>query len=270
MMPTSAVYRNTFSIITLAFFVACLGGCMKPQIISPVSSLFAPNEYLVIEQKTSSRIGQLYEARQERDAKGKPLPLRWAPQPIMIFPQGDGFNSIEETALEQTRNVVQEAASSASLTAAAFGAVDGENKSAFKYQSKASKFSQLKMPLIYNKAAKTYMQKLKEQDPNICFAYMSGLYEGTAFIEVLNKTSTSGSGSYAAFQMGATYYTANMSGIINTGPVIYQIEPIRVDQLLDRNERPVHKPNYMPMTEAQLGNALQKGGDELRPMILLR
>ena len=63
------------------------------------------------------------------------------------------------------------------------------------------------------------------------FGYLAALYEGTAFVEVLNSVDTSGSGNYAAFQLEGKYYTTTNTGIINSGPIIYRILPVDIAQL---------------------------------------
>lgn len=211
--------------------VLYLGGCMKPQIIQPMSSGFSPNEYLIIEATSKSRLGQLYQAVQEVDKNGNNLPLRWEETTLLIFPQGSDVNLVEESSIEQTRNVVETSGSSGKLTAAAVASLEGKRSSAFKYQSKASKFYQLKLPLQFNPYARGYMVRKLQNKSTYRFGYLAALYEGTAFVEVLNSVDTSGSGNYAAFQLEGKYYTTTNTGIINSGPIIYRILPVDIAQL---------------------------------------
>lgn len=225
------VYR--FCILGVVLLTISLVGCMKPQIISPMSAGFSPNEYLVVEAKTKSRLGQLYEAIQETDEKGRKLPLRWRETAVCLFPQGDGnnVNQIEEIQLEQTRNALETTGTSGKLTAATFVVLNGENKSAFKFQSKSSRFSQFKIPLRYAPKGKTFMKGRLQKNPAYQFAYLSALYEGTAFVEIFNNIATRSSGNYAAFQIEGDYYTTSNTGVITSGPIIYQLLPIDLDEL---------------------------------------
>jgi hypothetical protein len=244
-----------------------LSGCMKPQIIQPMSSGFSPNEYLVVEEISKSHLGQLYQAVQELDKNGKNLPLRWGEIPILIYPQGRNVNLIEDSTIEQTRNVVETSDMSGKLTAAAIVSLDGKRSTAFKYQSKASKFYQLKLPLKYNPDARDYIIKKLKNNPAYRFGYLAALYEGTAFVEVLNSVDTSGSGNYAAFQLEDKYYTTTNTGIINSGPIIYRILPVDVDQLVvavvpDENK-------IAPLSHRQLEAIIINSPASIRQMIKL-
>lgn len=225
------VYR--FCILGVVLLTISLVGCMKPQIISPMSAGFSPNEYLVVDPKTKSQLGQLYEAIQETDEKGRKLPLRWRETILLLFPQVDNVNQIEEIQpFEQTRNALETTGTSGKLTAATFVAFAGEKKSVFKFQSKSSKFSQLKIPLKHNfKVKDDYMDKKLQKNPAYQFAYLSAIYEGTAFVEIFNNIATRGSGNYAAFQIEGDYYTTSNTGVITSGPIIYKLQPIDVGEL---------------------------------------
>jgi hypothetical protein len=253
---------------------------MKPQIIQPMSSGFSPNEYLVVEQTSISRLGQLYQAVQEVNKDGKNLPLRWEETTLLIFPQGTDVNLVEASTVEQTRNVVETSDSSGKLTAAAIVSLEAKRSTAFKYQSKASKFSQFKFPLKYNPKALNYITKKLKDNPAYRFGYLAALYEGTAFVEVLNSVDTSGSGSYAAFQLEGKYYTTTNTGVINSGPIIYRILPVDGDQLIvddkfgvDLNKRALYpvKDTFAvlpiaPLTNEQLEDII-KAAPAIRQMI---
>lgn len=262
----------------LILSVLYLGGCMKPQIIQPMSSGFSPNEYLVVEEILKSRLGQLYQAVQEVDKNGKNLPLRWEETTLLIFPQGSDVNVVEESTVEQTRNVVETSDSSGKLTAAAVVTLDGKRSTAFKYQSKASKFYQLKLPLQFNPIARDYMVKKLQDKPTYRFGYLAALYEGTAFVEVLNSVDTSGSGNYAAFQLEGKYYTTTNTGVINSGPIIYRILPVDADQLfiavspeekklVDVVSDQIAKKKLTPLSASQLKEIMKEAPEEIRMMI---
>ena len=238
---------------------------MKPQIIQPMSSGFSPNEYLVIEETLKSRLGQLYQAVQEVDKNGKNLPLRWEETTLLIFPQGKNVNLVEDSTVEQTRNVVETSDLSGKLTAAAIVTLDGKHSTAFKYQSKASKFYQLKLPLKFNPNARNYIIKKLKDNPAYRFGYLAALYEGTAFVEVLNSVDTSGSGNYAAFQLEGKYYTTTNTGVINSGPIIYRILPVDIDQLAVAVVPGENK--ITPLSHTQIENIIKFSPTSIRKMI---
>lgn len=274
-----------FFIFAVILLTISLVGCtMKPQIISPRSEGFSPNEYLVIEAKTKSRLGQLYEAIQETDEKGRKLPLRWQETTLLLFPQGNDVNQVEESSIEQTRSAVETTGTSGKLTVAAFVTLDGEKKSAFKYQAKVSKFSQLKMPLQYNHRGIDYMRSKLQKDTTYRFAYLSALYEGTAFTEIFNNVATHGAGNYAAFQIEGDYYVTSNTGIITAGPIIYQVLQVDLDQfsygveaekegvefLMERRKKSgveAREKKFAPLTGEQLGNIIKSAPEEVRKMI---
>jgi hypothetical protein len=242
-----------------------LSGCMKPQIIQPMSSGFSPNEYLVIEETSKSRLGQLHQAVQEVDKNGKNLPLRWAETTLLIFPQGTDVNLVEDSTVEQTRNVVETSDSSGKLTAAAIASLDGQRSTAFKYQSKASKFYQLKLPLQYNPTARDYIVKKLKDNSAYRFGYLAALYEGTSFVEILNSAGTSGSGNYAAFKLEGKYYTATNTGVINSGPIIYRILPLDVDEIpfaVVTGEKKI-----APLSHTQIKDILKSSPASIQQMI---
>jgi hypothetical protein len=246
----------------------CLNGCIRPQIITPMSMGFSPNEYLAVGAKTKNRLGQLYEAIQETDKKGNVLPLRWQEVPMLLFPQGAGFNEIEETPVEQTRYAIETSGSSGMLTFAAFAYLEGQRKSAFKYQSKSTKMLQLKLPFEHNPHVRDYMVDKLKMNPNFRFAYLSALYEGSAFVEIFNSIATSGNGRYAAFQIEGDYYTTSTAGMITTGPIIYQLLPVDVDQLsIDKGIKTGVGPKYPPLSSQQLDSILVSATIEVRMMI---
>lgn len=220
--------------ISMIILVVFLGGCAKykPQILSPMSDGFASNEYIVIEVKDTDQIGQLYEAVQEKDSKGNIIPLLWRPTSLLLFPQSTDFNKVKETKIEQTRRAVETVNKSGKFTATGIGNLQAENESAYKYQSKSDLAMRLEVQnLKYNPSAKRYMTEKLAKNSNYKFAYLSAIYKGTAFVEILAKVNNSGAGGYAAFQLEGQYYTSSDQALVTSGSIIFQLLPIQKDEL---------------------------------------
>lgn len=236
-------------IVILCVQTAC---GLKPQIVAPFSVGFSDDEYIVIEVKDKDQLGILFEAVQETDEDGNTLPLRWRETVLVIFPHSknvSNINTVKEKQIEQTRSAVETIASSSKITGTAIGDLNASNEAAFKYQSKASKFSKMIPPLKYNPHAKRYMNNRLEKNKNYRFAYMSALYEGTAFVELLSNVKVSGTTGYAAFAIDGKYYTTDNQGVVTSGAIIFQLKQIEIDELLEPTEQRV-RAGEAAMTDA--------------------
>ena len=210
--------------------VSLLASCgMTPQIVDPYSDGFSEDEYLVIKVKDTDQLGQLFEALPEVDKDGKRLPLRWRQTTIMIFPTGaSDVNKIKETTIDQTRQAFEKVKLSGKLTVAAIADMSASNESAYKYEAKASNAARLdQTSLSYTQKSKDYITTRLAQDKNYKFSYMSALYKGTAFVEVLKNVNGSGTGgNQAAFQIGSEYYQSGSRSTVTSGPIIFQLSEI--------------------------------------------
>ena len=249
--------KQILFVLIMLFFL--LEGCgFKPQIVAPFNAGFTENEYIVIEVKDTDQLGLLFEAIPETDEKGNFLPLRWRQTSIVLFPQHKKINRVKETKIEQTRNAVETVKSSSRLTAVVVSELIANNESAFKYQSKSSKASRLIHPLRHNPNAKAYIKQMLEENKKYKFAYMSALYEGTAFVEVFTNVKISSGGAYAAFSIDGSYYTTNNRGVVTSGIIIFQLRPITIGELIE--------PLRPSTTEVLIEpfNILSKGFEPLR------
>lgn len=265
----SAVYKSVAfaAVVVLVMLVGC--NSPQPQIVDPFNSGFTDNEYIVIEVQDKDRIGQLYEAVVEVDEKGRQLPLRWRSTSLLIFPQGPDFNNLVETKFEQTRNVVETIRGSGRLTVSAVADLNASSESAFKYQSRSTSVDRLQMPLKYNEVAKRYMRLKLEQSENYRFSYLSALYKGAAFVELLNKAEKNGVVTYAAFKINGEYYTSSNRGLVTSGAVIFQLQPVYLDELIDASIKSpvVPKGTYAPMTRGETQKSIDLLPVQYRQMI---
>lgn len=268
--------RSLLVSVALLMMVLMLTGCAKPQIVSPFSDGFSENEYLVIQVKDVDQLGLLFEAEQKTDAKGNPVPLKWRQTTIVLFPQSTEVNKVKITKMNQTRKAVEEVKSSSKFTATGVAELGATHNSVFKYQSESSKTHRIITPFKYNPIAKKYMEAKYAQNSNYKFSFMSALYGGSAFIEVFNKVDSKGTGFYAAFSIEGNYYTMGNRGIVTSGPIIYQLQPITLGELLDppvditmQGYKTLHitMQGYKPLNKQELNNIIMNLPENMRFLI---
>lgn len=235
-------------------------GCahMHPQIMDPFNDGFGDNEYLIIKITDTDQLGRLYYAFPEVDDKGKSLPLRWHETSKLLFPKSDTVNKVITTKQEQVRYAFEKVGGSGKFTAAAIVDLSANFDVAYKYESKSQEAAHLDMGTLKFATPGADHVRAKLRENSRCqFAYMSAIYYGTAFVEVLSNVKTAGGGNYAAFQVGGDYYTSKNKHIATSGPIIYQLTPIEPSEL--NIERPNFPPKkvyhkFKPLTVEQLEN----------------
>lgn len=265
--------------IVIAFVtIGILVGCMKPQIVDPFADHFTEDEYLAIKIKNENQLGQLWEALPETDKDGNFLPLRWRETTIMLFPTGTKVNKKVEKPVDITRQAFEKVKTSGKITVAAIADLSAGYDSAYKYEAKCSSTTTLNMTTLrYTPKGRDYVAARLAANPDFKFAWLSAIYNGTSFVEVLKNAETVGRGNYAAFKMGADYFTAAGRSIVTTGPVIFQLFKIDPAEL----GIPVAKPmipvaltmtktlseKLEPLSEEQLQEIKQDLPKNLLPMV---
>jgi len=243
---------------------------MHPQIVDPFSTGFAENEFLVIKVTDTDQLGQLYEAMPRVDDKGKPLPPQWRGTTKMLFPTSETANKVKSTPIEQVRYAFEKVGGATKLTAAAVAELSISADAAYKYESKSDSADRIDAgTLQYAPAGTKYMEAKLAKEKDCQFAYLSAIYRGTAFVEVLSNNNSSGGGSYAAFQMGSDYYVSRNNHIATSGPIIFQLTPIDPEEV--DVQRPgvtaTRKTRISPLTPQQLSEIRKSLPEKLRPMM---
>lgn len=207
--------------------IVFLSGCMHPQIMDPLSTGFADDEYLVIRITDTDQLGQLYYALPDVDDKGNPLPLCWRGTTKLLFPTSDTVNKVKTTTQEQVRYAFEKVGGSGKFTAAAIVELSANSDAAYKYESKSQGAARIDMTTLQFATPATDLIRAKLlENPKYHFAFMSAIYQGTAFVEVLSNVKSAGGGSYAAFQLGGDYYASKNKNIATSGPIIFQLTQI--------------------------------------------
>ncbi len=256
---------------SLQALLFCGVGCMHPQIMDPFSTGFAENEYLVIRITDTDQLGQLYEALPQVDDKGRSLPLRWRGTTKMLFPTAETVNKVKATAQEQVRYAFEKVGGGAKLTAAAVADLSVSADAAYKYESKSSSADRFDMQTLkYAEPGADYMRTRLAQDSRYQFAYLSAIYRGVAFVEVLSNVKSGGTGSYAAFQMGSDYYASANKNIATSGPIIFQLTPIDLLEVGSPSKGgPVPPPRtrFEPLTSEELSAIKRTMPQNLQKML---
>ncbi len=212
--------------------VLLLTNCVHPQVIDPFSTGFAENEYLVIRIKDTDQLGQLYYALPEVDDKGNPLALRWHSSIKLLFPTSDTVNKVKKTKQEQVRYAFEKVSSSGKFTAASILELSANSDAAYKYESRSQGAARIDMTTLqFATPAADFIRAKLSENPECRFAYMSAIYEGTAFVEVLSNIKSAGGGNYAAFQVGGDYYVSKNRNIVISGPIIFQLTPLEPSEV---------------------------------------
>ncbi len=246
-------------------------GCMHPQIMDPYATGFAENEYLVIKITDDDQLGQLWEALPEIDASGRPLPLRWRGTTKILFPTSDTNNKIKTTAQEQIRYAFEQVGASAKFTAAAMADLSATTDAVYKYESKSHSAMHLDMQTLrFAPPAADYMRAHFGTECGYRFAYLSAIYHGTAFVEVLSNVTAAGGGSYAAFEVGGKYYVSKNQHIATTGPIIFQLTPIDPREVGVEPCTPPQAPEprrLEPLSSSQLRQIKQRMPEKQQGMV---
>jgi hypothetical protein len=147
----------------------------------------------------------------------------------LLVPIGAGGNEGLATAIKQTRQATEDLTATNKLSATEIASYERQQVGAYKYESNATVFYDIKpnQSIYYNPKVLEYMKAQKQKDPTLEFAYLSAIYEGTAFVTTLTKVDTKGKLTWAAaFESDNGYLRQSTSAVVNDGSILYQLQDV--------------------------------------------